>query len=152
MSGFVTARWIILCLRMALGQSSTVLISVFALYWCPGHSELPVSADFPSLHPWMGDREEVEEQETAFEGSFGKSPAVGCCLVQVAVSASVLGSLPLPMTQHGRCGVSSSFCSFRGLQGHSFLADSWAHSQEARQQREAGIADSPSFLSALWEN
>lgn len=59
MSGFVTARWIILCLRTALVQSSTVLISVFALYWCPGHSELPVSADFPSLHPWMGDREEV---------------------------------------------------------------------------------------------
>lgn len=152
MSGFVTARWIILCLRTALVQSSTVLISVLVLHRGPGRSELPVSADFPSLHPWMGDREEVEEQETAFEGSFGKSPAVGCCLVQVAVSASVLGSLPLPMTQHGRCGVSSSFCSFHGLQGHSFLADSWAHSQEVRQQREAGIADSPSFLSALWEN
>lgn len=148
MSGLVTARWMILSAHCF----GPVLVSVLTLYWGPGRSELPASADFPFLHPWMGDREEVEGQETAFEGSSGKSPAAGCCLVQVAISASVLGSLPLPMTQHGRCGVSSSFCSFHVLQGHSFLADSRAHSQEARQQREAGIADSPSLLFALWES
>lgn len=91
-------------------------------------------------------------EEAAFEGSFGKFPAVGCCLAQGSVYASVLGSLPLLMTQHGHCRVSFSFCPFYGLQDHSFLADSCFYSQKARQQREADMGDSPSLLFAFWES
>jgi hypothetical protein len=110
------------------------------LFW-----ELPVSADFPFFIPgWV--------EGAAFEGSFGKFPAVGCCLAQGAVYASVLGSLPLPMTQHGHCRVSSSSCPFCGLQGRSILADACFYSQKARQQREADIGDSLSFLFVLWES
>lgn len=105
--------------------------SVFALHWGSGSSELPISAEFPFLCPWMRDREQEEEEKVAFEGSFGKSPDVGCYLAQGAVYASVLGSLPLLMTQHGHCGVRSSSCPIHGLQGQSFLADSCSHSQEA---------------------
>lgn len=44
----------------------------------------------------------------AFEGSFGKFPAVGWCLYRGAVYVSALGSLPLWMTQHGHCRAGSS--------------------------------------------
>lgn len=95
----------------------------------------------------MGDREEVEGQETAFEGSFGKSPALGCCLVQVAVSASVLGSLPLPMTQHGHCGVGSSFCSFHGLRATvSWLIHGLTFRRLDRSEKQALLTAHPSSL------